>query len=47
MAIRPQDRDIQEGRVAEALATMSIAELRKLVCEMEAELRKTALKLVK
>ncbi len=41
------DQSKQAERVAKALATMSIPELRKLVSEMEAELRKPDLNLVK
>ena len=46
MATKPQDGNAQEQRVAEALAAMSIAELRKLVSEMEAELRQPLFKVV-
>jgi hypothetical protein len=46
MATGQKDSDIQEERVAKALATMSVAEIRKLVSEMEAELRKPVLTVV-
>jgi hypothetical protein len=46
MATKPQNRDVREERVAKALANLTIAELRKLVREMEAELRRSALRLV-
>jgi hypothetical protein len=47
MESRSKDRDIQEGRVAKALATVTVAEIRQLVREMDAELRKPILELAK